>query len=113
MKTNLKVMLGVLLIFVSSTVAAIEEHHGAHALQHTTLAVIHGEQGHTKFIQEHAKEALKHVKQSAQVHHQRHLHLMKAVKLLESSINKTNKNKPEDASEDANKALVHIHKSLQ
>lgn len=113
MKTYLKIIFGALLILVSSAVAASEEHHGAHALQHTTLVVSHGEQGHSKIMLNHAKEALKHAKQSAQVHHERHLHLMKAIKLLELSIEKAKKDKTKAASEDANQALVHIHKSLQ
>jgi len=116
MKTNLKILsilLAFLLVFISSAVSAIEEHHGAHALQHTTLAVTHGELGHSKITAQHAEEALKHAKMAAQVHHQRHLHLMKAIKHLESSINNAKKDKAKKASDHANKALAHIHKSLQ
>jgi len=58
---------------VSSAVVA-SDHHDAHALQHTALAVSHGEQSHNKIMLNHAKEALKHIKQSAQVHYQRHLY---------------------------------------
>lgn len=106
------ILLSTLLAFCSSAVNA-DEHHGAHALQHTTLATSHGEQGHNKFVQVHAKEALKHAKMSAQVHHERHLHMKKAIKLLESSMKNANKEKTDLATKNANEALVHIHKSLE
>ncbi len=115
MKTSTRLLTGFLLalslLFISNAVSAAD-HHGAHALQHTTLAVSHGEQGHNKILLKHAQEALKHTKMAAQVHHEQHLHLMKAIKLLDSSINNANNNKAKRAAEDANKALAHIHKSL-
>lgn len=103
-------LLTALLIVFSSAVSA-GDHHGAHALQHATLAASHGEEGHNKIMLDHAKEALNHAKMAAQVHHERHLHLMKAIKLLDSSIN--NANKTELASKNINEALTHIHKSLE
>ncbi len=106
------ILLSTLLVFCSSAVNA-DEHHGAHALQHATLAMSHGEQGHNEFVQVHAKEALKHAKMSAQVHHERHLHMKKAIKLLESSMKNANKEKTDLATKNANEALVHIHKSLE
>lgn len=107
----LSILLGILLLFVSNIVYAAD-HHGAHALQHATLAASHSEQGHVKIALKHAQEALKHTKMAAQVHHEQHLHLMKAIKLLDSSINNANKNKTDLVTEDTNKALAHIHKSL-
>jgi len=115
MNTTLKLsailLSSVLLIFSNALYAG--DHHGAHALQHATLATSHGEQGHNKFVQVHAKEALKHAKMAAQVHYDQHMHMMKAIKLLDSSVKNADKGKTDLATKNANEALAHIHKSLE
>ena len=88
------------------------EHHGANALEHTAVAASHAEKGHLDLILENSREALHHAKIASQEHHDRHMHMEKAVTKLQEAIDHANKKHSDLASKAAEKALKHIHNSF-
>lgn len=110
--TRSMLVIGALLLLASTGVYA-GEHHGANALEHAAVAASHGEKGHNQLVLEHSKEALHHAKMAAQIHHNRHMHTMKAIEQLDAAIKNANKGKSEQASKSAHKAVEHLHRSFE
>lgn len=86
--------------------------HGANALEHAAVAASHAEKGHLEYILEHGKEALHHAKIASEQHHDKHMHMEKAIVKLNEAIEHANKKHEDLASKAARKALEHIHKTF-
>lgn len=65
--------------------------------------------GRIKFCELHSKEALHHAKMASEEHHDRHMHMEKAVTKLNEAIVHANKQHSELASRAAHKAVERIH----
>ncbi len=100
------------MLLLSGSVAYAGDHHGAKALEHAAVAASHAERGHLKLIIEHSREALHHAKMAADEHHEKQMHMRKAVEALNEAVKHANKKHSDLASKAAHRALEHIHKTF-
>jgi hypothetical protein len=101
-------------LFLSMGIQSIyaADHHAAMAMEHTAIALSHGELGHTQMLATHAQKALTHTIASAGVHRARHNHMMKADKKLNEALMHANKGHKDLATKATEEALQHIHKAF-
>ena len=79
-------MIGAVLMTLASSSVFAEEHANA-ALDHTKMAIVHGQAGHGPVLVEHASSALLHANKAADVAKgESKTHMKAAVKSLQSAI---------------------------
>ncbi|PPD33734.1 MAG: metal-binding protein SmbP [Methylomonas sp.] len=81
------------------------EHHAAVALEHSRMAVAHGQDGH-------ADQLLKHAQTAEKEHAEAHAHMTEAVQHLKESIDHAQKGHVDVATQHAETAMVHMRESI-